>query len=179
MIELAFFLFHPVPSATIPYQGGIEAATRRRSPVRCDDGSSPRDLDGSPNWDCELRGCSPLAPVCWSDRLDFCFDDLGDDMGVCAWAEPQHCDSRLTCFDLWTSCDGKYECHEDDSWIGCTNGTCTPKPSLITQSSSEAIEECLPEISASSTLSIERTLGTSRHLSVSAADDTVRGHGDV
>lgn len=185
MIELALLLSLgtslPVQPAE-PYQVRTEARSRLASPRRCDDGSSFRHADGSPNWDCELHGCSPHASICWSERLDFCYDESGDDAGVCAWGEVQTCNSRWTCFDLWTGCNGKYECHEEDSWIGCTDGTCTPKPTLKQQAAALAFvsphEDDL--VCPLDPRAIKRNVTPSiSDLPDFTADDTVRGHGDV
>jgi len=167
----------------------IVGPSRRRGPPRCDDGSPLRHPDGSPNWDCELRGCSPHEAVCWSDRLDYCYDESGDDAKICAWGKLQTCNSRWTCFDLWTGCDGKYECNEEDSWIGCTDGTCTPKPGISGQSAAHS-DQILDQISAppvSETIdacplefrAIERGVTTTpQRLPDFGAGDTVGGHGD-
>jgi hypothetical protein len=91
---------------------------------RCDDGAPAWSDRGSPNWDCELHGCTPHEAICWSERLDHCYDVSGNDLGLCLFAV-ETCNSRFTCFDLWLYCPGQYECTDEDSWIGCTEGKCT------------------------------------------------------
>jgi hypothetical protein len=99
-------------------------------PIACDDGSAPWHA-GLPNWDCELYECTPLDSLCWPERLDGCYTASGAESGACT-IETSLCDSRLSCFNLWVHCGGTYECHEDDSWIGCTSGSCrsaaSPRP---------------------------------------------------
>lgn len=89
----------------------------------CDDGSSPWDSNGRPNWACTRDGHSPHDDLCWNERLDHCYGDDGKDLGVCVFAQ-EECNSRLACFDLWLYCAGEYKCLES-SVIGCTKGTCT------------------------------------------------------
>lgn len=102
------------------------AATITISPTkRCDDGASPVRRDGSPNWACEIDGCGPLERVCWSERVDFCFDEAGEDTGECAWEKPSTCSGVWNCFKLWVNCDGQWGC---EVGTPCTSGSCTPIP---------------------------------------------------
>lgn len=128
MIELALFLSLGasapaiVPMAPPP---GPQASVRIRAPLRCDDGSDLYRPDGTPNWDCELSSCSPHELTCWSERLDHCYDDSGDDNGVCSARKVTTCDSRWSCFKLWANCrGGEYGCTQT-AWPGCSSGTCT------------------------------------------------------
>lgn len=99
-------------------------------PMVCDDGSAPWRA-GLPNWDCELYECTPLDSLCWPDRTAGCYSASGGENGRCM-IRTSTCDSRLSCFNLWVHCGGTYECHENDSLIGCTNGSCStallPRP---------------------------------------------------
>lgn len=129
MIELVLFLLDPAPAHLSASDIELAATSAKRAPILCDDRSSPFGPDGNPNWDCELAGCTPFAPVCWSYRLDFCYDENGDDTGECAWGGAQTCNSRWSCFKLWAGCDGEYQC-DQASWPGCGSGSCTPVPAL-------------------------------------------------
>jgi len=199
VLELAFFLLDPALAAPEAYQTPLEASSRLVERVVCDDGSSPRRADGSPNWDCEIHGCSPHEPICWSDRLDFCFDESGDDLGICTYRPRKKCGSRWSCFDLWLYCDGVYQCH-DDSWVGCTNGSCTPKPtvqassqgpdSVLYRGEDEAANLCRAESLADPLLHAANAVWAAdavarnnapgpRRLPGIALDGMKRGHGDV
>lgn len=132
MIELAILLslsasaplVAPPAQPPQPQQAWPGGPDRRRAPLRCDDGSSVYHVDGSPNWDCELRNCSPHEFVCWSERLDHCYDDSGDDNGVCGARKVTSCKSRWGCFKLWANCNGEYTCTQN-AWPGCAEGSCT------------------------------------------------------
>ena len=190
MIEIAFFLsLDATPSQAVrtpqqqPYflyhAPTIELPSRLRAPVRCDDGSNLKSPDGSPNWACEIHDCSPHEAVCWSDRLDFCYDEEGDDAGVCAWGEPQTCNSRWSCFDTWSGCNGQWECHESVSWVGCTDGTCTPKPRFASVPP-PVFAECALESSAISFVSNEGgVIPIARDLFTLDRTGTLGSHGDV
>lgn len=115
MIELALLLLEVCASPP--------DLSPRTAPL-CDDGTRAWGRDRTPNWGCERWGCGPLESLCWSDRLDHCYDVAGNELGVCEYAV-ETCNSRFSCFDLWLYCPGEYQCHDEDSWIGCTNGTCT------------------------------------------------------
>lgn len=89
----------------------------------CDDGSSPYDENGRPNVDCEIDGCTVIEPLCWSERLDDCYDVSGSDNGACVLRDKE-CDTAVGCFGLYLSCVGEWSC-EDSHWWGCGEGTCT------------------------------------------------------
>lgn len=95
----------------------------------CDDGSAPITRYGRPNWNCWLNGCSPRSEICWSDRLDHCFDTDGRDLGVCSY-DVIHCEGYLSCFETWFTCTGEWGCDRLGS-VGCKVGHCTitDKPS--------------------------------------------------
>jgi hypothetical protein len=91
--------------------------------MTCDDGSLAWDPNDGPNWACHREGCTPHDKVCWSDRLAYCTDELGKDLGVCVY-ERDECHGRLDCFDMWLYCAGTYECVESGV-VGCVHGVCT------------------------------------------------------
>jgi hypothetical protein len=128
VIELVLLLLDPGP--LLSTLDTDVAATIRPAPILCDDRSPLIKPDGSVNWDCEIDGCSPSAPVCWSERLDFCFID-GEDTGECVWdpTAVMTCNGWWSCLKLWAGCDGVYECNES-SGVGCGSGSCTPVPAL-------------------------------------------------
>lgn len=88
----------------------------------CDDGSSPYDDNGEPNLDCEIEQCAVGEPLCWSERLDLCYDDGGDDNGSCAF-EDKACANGVSCWGLYIACVGEWSCRETN-WWGCGEGTC-------------------------------------------------------
>lgn len=100
---------------------GVSDGTYRPK-VSCDDGASPYDRRGRPNIDCAIDGCWPDELICWSDRLDHCFSDDGEDLGVCLFTTST-CGSWHSCFDLFLYCDGQWGCNSS-SWGVCTNGYC-------------------------------------------------------
>lgn len=108
--------FHPPPAVNV-------VADRRTRPKQCDDGTSIYHADGTPNWDCELDGCGMLEPVCWSARIDFCFDEDGNETGECVWRTRQKCTTKWSCIKLWAGCDGPFE-YDWDTGVG----VCTPMP---------------------------------------------------
>lgn len=126
MIELAFFLSLSVPDiAPAAHPQGLPTSSRLTAPLRCDDGSGLYQPDGSPNWECELLACSPHELTCWSERLDHCYDEAGDDNGVCSARKVTTCNSRWSCFKLWANCrGGEYGCNKP-AWPGCGEGACT------------------------------------------------------
>jgi hypothetical protein len=89
----------------------------------CDDGSSPYDENGRPNVDCEIEGCTVIEPVCWSYRIDRCYDESGSENGVCTLSQAD-CHNALTCHGLYLACVGEWAC-EDPHWWGCGEGSCT------------------------------------------------------
>lgn len=195
MIALALLVSNLLTVALGPDRDRIEAPSRPPAPGRCDDGTSSRGPDGSPNWDCEIRGCSPHAPICWSDRYDPCFGESGEDLGVCSEGPTEKCESYLSCFDLWVYCNGVYQCHEDDSLIGCTNGSCTPvtlpaperRPDQIRGAFGDAsydFDECAPSQGMDAWVSEERKSAREiapqpRYLPGTTVADTMGGHGHV
>lgn len=182
MIELAFFISLDAVALvlTVPnfYQTQVKELGRR-APIRCDDGSSPRRPDGSPNWNCEIRGCGPHESTCWSDRIDFCFNESGDDAGICLWEEPQTCKSILSCIDLWSGCNGEWSC---SSPIPCNDGVCTPKPKTKpkpeTKPSVRAVHECALDGRAIQSEPVNEST-PAEDLPQANATDSVGGHGDV
>jgi len=196
VIELALFLLLDPTSAHLADREAYHQPVERPVRLRCDDGSPVWTPDGGPNWDCELAGCSPHEQVCWSDRLDVCFDESGDSNGVCKFAEPQKCDSRWSCFKLWASCDTEYTCEKPVGW-GCGGGTCASvqvvKPSLPWRPGTAQCMSPTPTLAPGQSLSpghfrhsfsassIEAALGgtPSRDLLGTKPADMVRGHGDV
>lgn len=141
MIELALFLSlstsvpelaptHVAPSqlsklAVSQQEARPTTPARFRMPPRCDDGSDIFRPDGTPNWECELQGCGPDELTCWSERLDHCYDDSGDDNGLCKERKVTTCNSRWSCFKLWANCrGGEYGCSKS-AWPGCGQGSCT------------------------------------------------------
>lgn len=147
---LLFFALLPTPPGDVtPAEPSPAAQTRPsgptslRAPRLCDDGSAPWDPAGAPNWDCEIDACSPHELICWDERLDFCFDDSGNDAGICLWRAQQSCSSVWQCFKLWANCDGRYECQVTGSPFGCAEGTCDPVPRLKKQGRLRApVAEC-------------------------------------
>jgi hypothetical protein len=89
----------------------------------CDDGSSPYDKNGRPNIRCEIDGCSVIDRMCWSERLNYCYDDNGSDNGFCGLYEME-CHNGLSCSGMWLACVGQWAC-EDPHWWGCGEGSCT------------------------------------------------------
>lgn len=191
MIELAFFLLDPVIAAMEPDRSPIVVSSGRNAQKVCDDGTSVHRPDGTPNWDCQLRGCSPHEKTCWSDRLDFCRDSSGADRGICVYERSATtCKSRWSCFDLWAYCNGVYQCH-DDSYFGCTDGSCTPKPTAQRASvaEDEGMYECSAEELSASSVEVdpkvseevaERKNAQARgRLPVAAAAGMKGDHGDV
>lgn len=124
MLEIFMLLLDPDPPAPLLWSADAAAApvTRAR---RCDDGSSPFLKSGAPNWACEIDGCGPLEPVCWLERVDFCYDEMGEDTGECEWEAPAKCSGLWSCFKLWVGCNGQWEC---TSGAPCTSGMCHPIP---------------------------------------------------
>jgi hypothetical protein len=103
--------------------GSSEAEPTPTEPV-CDDGSSPYDENGQPKVnDCEINACVVAEPLCWSERLDLCYTESGDDNGSC-YMEDKQCSSSLGCWGLYIACVGEWNCR-DSYWWGCGNGTCT------------------------------------------------------
>ncbi|MFV8750933.1 hypothetical protein ACNOYE_10350 [Nannocystaceae bacterium ST9] len=92
-----------------------------RSP-RCDDGSLLIRPDGSVNGRCMIDGCRFGSKVCWSERIEHCFDDEGLDIGVCL-LEDTKCDTVLACAWDFAFCDGEYECLVP-ALVGCQEGIC-------------------------------------------------------
>lgn len=88
----------------------------------CDDGSSPYDESGEPKVDCEINACVVVESLCWSERIDACFDDGGDDNGRCHLQDKQ-CGNGVTCWGLYIACVGEWSCR-DPQWWGCGKGTC-------------------------------------------------------
>lgn len=113
MLELSILL------ALLP-AGPTELSAAPRP--RCDDGSPPYDRRGRPNLDCVVDGCWPDEPICWSERLDHCFSEDGDDAGVCVFTAST-CDSWYSCFDLFLYCDGQWGCNSSSLGV-CTDGYC-------------------------------------------------------
>ncbi|MCA9707613.1 MAG: hypothetical protein KDK70_17305 [Myxococcales bacterium] len=133
MLGLAFLLAGSLGSAP-----SFDQLTTEPPPL-CDDGSSARNPDGTPNWSCSRQGCSAEEALCWDYRLDHCYGADGEDLGVCV-IEVAECSGRLACFDMWLFCAGEYNCVEDGV-IGCTKGTCStdtsgkgPDPDDLTHS---------------------------------------------
>lgn len=123
MLELFMLFLEPdLPSLHNSEDASTDMFTASKL---CDDGSRLFHPDGSPNWDCDLDGCSLLEGVCWAERLDFCFDDAGNETGACIWRERKKCNSRWTCFKLWASCDGRF-----DYDFNTGHGSCTPVPAV-------------------------------------------------
>lgn len=121
---LMLFLVFERPSSN--FDTANSAISFRELPQRrCDDGSYLIYPDGSINWDCELDGCNPLEPVCWDERLDFCFDDAGNDTGDCVWRARTECSTLWGCIKLYASCDGRF-----DYDLSTGRGSCTPIPRL-------------------------------------------------
>lgn len=89
----------------------------------CDDGSSPRLPDGSPNWNCTIEGCSPHDMTCYEERLDHCRDEAQPAVDHCRY-QTTECKSKIACFDLWLGCPGEYKCLDEESWIGCNHAQC-------------------------------------------------------
>lgn len=100
--------------------GATESAPGRE-PI-CDDGSSPYDENDQPNLECEIEACAVGEPLCWSERLDLCYDASGDDNGTCHLLD-KACASSLGCWGLYIACVGEWSC-EDTHWWGCGRGTC-------------------------------------------------------
>lgn len=129
MFGLAFLLSLSASTSLSPPpqspQSPFETPTRLRAPRRCDDGSNPFQKDGSPNWECEIRECSPFEAICWLESHDACYDENGDDNGACGGEEVKTCNGWINCFGLWARCDGAYECQESSSLGPCNKGICT------------------------------------------------------
>jgi hypothetical protein len=90
----------------------------------CDDGSSLYDEQGQPRVnDCEIEACVVGEPLCWSERLDICYTEAGDENGSC-YMEDKSCTSSLGCWGLYIACVGEWSC-QDSNWWGCGEGTCT------------------------------------------------------
>lgn len=124
----------------------IASPTERPDAIRCDDGSPLYTPEGRPNWDCWLAGCTPHDDICWSDRLDHCFDEAGNDRGVCVYSTSR-CDGVFSCYKLWFSCVGEYKCLESGPIVGCKKGTCTLADKPATPQSADSTEQgslCLP-----------------------------------
>lgn len=177
VLELAFLLLllpeiSEASPAAQPLQDGREGPTRLQAPLRCDDGSNLYESDGAPNWDCELRGCSPHEWVCWSERLDHCYDDSGDDNGVCIAKKVTPCNSRWECFKAWANCKGEYQC-ESTSWPGCTKGSCTTADAAPSPSSPGAVSP------AAARHKIAPPGRGRRYLSGVRTRGTVGGHGSA
>jgi hypothetical protein len=179
-----FFTLFAADSSPV-FQREQAAATAGELRIRaCDDGSSPWTATGEPNWDCEIDACSPHESTCWDERLDFCFDDSGDDAGICRWERQQTCDSVWKCFKLWANCNGRYTCKVSGSWVGCTEGTCDPIPRMMTPEPPLAeADQCPVEADATSVLESSGAPLTGaqelhsevRHLRPGATADTLRG----
>ena len=125
MLELFTFMLLLDPISTPDPMGGRGPDTLG-IPKRCDDGSSLFRPDGTPNWRCRLDGCPPLAPVCWPERLDFCFDEHGDDTGMCDY-EVRICKTKFSCFLEWAGCEGEWTYDWTTGVGSCT--TAQQKPS--------------------------------------------------
>lgn len=126
---LLYFALDTPNSDGAPLDHGLARSTAtpvqesKTAPIRCDDGSSPRDAAGKPNWDCYIEGCSSNDLICWEERLDHCFDESSTE-AQCVFTTST-CSSKIRCFDLWLGCSGKWECMDTESWIGCDSGKCT------------------------------------------------------
>ncbi|MFO7563143.1 MAG: hypothetical protein R6X02_10910 [Enhygromyxa sp.] len=88
----------------------------------CDDGSSAYDENGDPNADCEINECVVMESLCWSERLDFCYSESGDDNGSCHLRD-KACGNGVSCWGLYIACVGEWSCR-DPQWWGCGRGTC-------------------------------------------------------
>jgi len=115
---------------------GVGEPSTDLSSVRCDDGARLLNTDGVPNWDCEIRGCSPTSKLCHQKRENL----LGEESEH-LFRSVQTCNGWWSCLKLWAGCDGTYECNEP-SGLGCGKGTCTPVPlsSATSDSCSENTE---------------------------------------
>ena len=91
----------------------------------CDDGTAPYDEYGRPNLACKIEGCGSSEPICWSYRLNDCYDESGGDNGTCSFAS-ETCAGILACHAMWLTCYGEYQCNKTSFW-GCKQGTCTEK----------------------------------------------------
>jgi hypothetical protein len=89
----------------------------------CDDGSFPYDANGRPNFQCKIDGCGPADRVCWPDALAGCYDDAGEENGVCLLAT-ESCEGIVPCFGMWLACYGTWVC-EIPGVLGCKQGSCT------------------------------------------------------
>ncbi|HLT34771.1 MAG TPA: hypothetical protein VK034_00765 [Enhygromyxa sp.] len=98
-----------------------EAESPPAEPV-CDDGSSPYDENGEPNLECEIDECAVGEPLCWSERLDICYDHGGAENGSCQLLD-KACRNGLSCWGLYITCVGEWSCR-DSQWWGCGRGTC-------------------------------------------------------
>jgi len=115
----------------------------------CDDGSSAFDDEGKPNWQCQRRGCTPDAHVCWSEKIAHCRDAAGGLLSTCSVAT-EECNSRFSCFDLWLYCEGEYGCDESGG-VGCKKGHCktdtdAQAPHLIQPGAPLVPQACFPEV---------------------------------
>ncbi len=126
MLEVFMLLLDPSPPA-LPLWSTDLASTTVPEIRRCDDGSRPFHLDGRPNWGCRIDGCGPLELICWPERVEFCFDEFGEDTGECDWdaatKAAKSCNGWYSCLKLWAGCDGTWGCAQ--AGVECT---CTPIP---------------------------------------------------
>jgi hypothetical protein len=116
-----------LPHLTLTVLLSLAADDARRAPAGddapvCDDGSSPYDENGEPNVDCEIHECVVVESLCWSERLDFCYDDGGSANGSCR-LEDKECGNGVSCWGLYIACVGEWSCR-DPQWWGCSQGTC-------------------------------------------------------
>lgn len=97
----------------------------------CDDGSSPWEENGQPNWRCTLDGCLPLSQVCWEERLDICYED-----GVFCDISDITCEGLWDCFVLAIECDGKMTCTSEPECLCETAVIWSPAESINSRESS-------------------------------------------
>lgn len=114
IVLVALLSLEPSDSATAD-------PTPAREPV-CDDGASPYDENGRPNLECEIDACAVGEPLCWSERLDRCYDVSGTENGSCQLRD-KSCETGLGCWGLYIACVGEWSC-KDEHWWGCGQGTC-------------------------------------------------------
>lgn len=150
MLEVFMLLLDPDPPAPPLWSTDLATSTTS-STRRCDDGSKPFHVNGMPNWSCRIDGCGPLELVCWSERVDFCFDDGdGEDTGECDWDAATKgattCDGWISCFKLWAGCDGTWACAQ--AGVSCS---CTPIPPTKMEPTPGSALVCPEELFAWST----------------------------
>jgi len=121
MFEFAILLFELVTP--------LSETISSEDPIVCDDGSPPYSEKKEPNWSsCLIENCSPSTRICWSYRLDDCYDAAGRDLGVCRVRDAK-CQNVFSCFDLWLRCVGKWGCQDSSTSIpgACNQGTCSTR----------------------------------------------------